>query len=287
MKILRTGLVVIVLSLFLLSCASAPDAAEPAPAPAEAPAEASPPDSAAAAAATTAPPPEQPFSLDAVMRDLTPRAGHPLFLGVSQRLRNRENELDLAILHAAEQASRYTRMFARYQIVTQRGGGSVGYLDDIRADWDAAFADQLAESVEIVAQYQDEVGTYVVASAPGIPPAPAVALGELHGAGEPAWVSRPPVIPGFIVTVGATRRSHRIRDSLDTADQDALKEILLQARSTVRMIEDRRDVDRVGTMETTTAAQNAEAILRQFLVLARYAPPDGGYYYSLVIAREE
>ncbi|TVR70274.1 MAG: hypothetical protein EA427_06250 [Spirochaetaceae bacterium] len=264
MKVPRTiwGL----LALGVLSCASSPDRS-PAPTPPEEPV--------------------QPPTLDVVMRDLTPRAGRPLFLGVSPRLHNREDEVNLALLHAAEQASRYTRMFARYRFVTQRGGGAVGYLDDIQADWDAAFADELVQRVEALETFRDEQGTYVVATVDGIPPAPVVEIDTLHGPGEPEWVSRPPVIPGFIVTVGATRRSRRIRDSLDTADQDALKEILLQAQSTVRMIEDRRDIDRVGTLETTTAAQEAEAVLRQFLVLARYAPPDGGYYYSLVVAREE
>lgn len=265
MKVLRTGWLLIVFAL--LSCASSPDQSRT-PAPAS-------------------PAPEQRFVLDEVMRDLTPRAGQPLFLGVSPPLHDREAEMARAVLHVAEQASRYTRMFAQYQFVTRRGGGTFGYLDNIQADWDATYADSLIDSVRVLQAGQDNMGTYVIATVEGIPPAPPVELGDIHGPGEPAWVSRPPEIPGFIVTVGATRRSRRIRDSIDTADEDALKEILLQTRSTVRMIEDRRDIDRVGTVETTTAAQNAEATLRQFLVLARYSPPDGRYYYSLVAAREE
>lgn len=239
------------------------------------------------AAITPSQSPESEHSLDTIMRDLAPRSGKPLFLGISPRLHNRNDEEARAVLHAAEQASRYTRMSAEYRLVTQRGGGSIGYLEDIRADWDADFADRLVDSAEITQTVQDENGTYVLATFDGIPPAPAVNIERSVGEGEPEWVARPPDIPGFLVTVGVTRRSRRLRDSIDTADEEALKEILLQARSTIRMMEDRRDVERVGTLETTTAAQEAAAVLRQYLVLARYAPPDGQYYYSLVIAREE
>ena len=229
-----------------------------------------------------------PNQLDAIMRDLSPRAGRPIFLGVSPRLRIRDDEEARAILHVAEQASRYARIGARYQLVTQRGGRSVGYLDDIQANWDADFADRLIDSVEILQTIRDDQGTYVLAQVEGIPPAPAIDMGDhLHGTDEPRWLSQPPVIPGFLVTVGVSLRSRRLRDSVDTADQEALKEILLQAGTTVRLMEERRDVDRVGTTERTTAAEDAEAVLRQFLVLARYTPPDGRYYYSLVIAREE
>lgn len=224
---------------------------------------------------------------DELIRGLRPRDGQAVFLGVSPRLHNRDNEYDQALLHAAEQASRYTRIAARYQLVTQRGGGSVGHIDEISADWDHHLADQLLETMSVLDSVQDSSGTFLLATSPRIPPAPPVVIPETHHQDEPPWISRPPEIPGFIVTVGITRRSRRIRDSLDTADQDALQEILLQAGSTVRMIQDRRDVDRVGTMETTTAAQNAEATLQQFLVLARHASADGTYFYSLVAAREE
>lgn len=234
--------------------------------------------------------PEQsarPSILDGMMRELAPQSGAPRFLGVSPRMHNREDEEDRAILHVAEQASRYVRMAASYSLVTQRGGRSIGYLENIDSAWDEQLADQLVESVEVLRTHQDDQGTFVLALVSGLPSVPVLNPDTDRTAGEPEWISRPPEIPGYLVTVGVSRRSHRLRDSLDTADQEALKEILLQARSTVRLMEERVDVERRGTIQTTTAAQNAEALLRQFLVLSRYASRDGRYYYSLVIAREE
>lgn len=234
-----------------------------------------------------APQPARPSVLDGMMRELAPRSGTPRFLGVSPRMHNRDDEEDRAILHVAEQASRYIRMAARYQLVTQREGRSIGFLENIDAAWDEQLADQLVESVTVLRTHRDDQGTFVLASVSGLPTVPVLVPDAGRTTGEPEWISRPPEIPGFLVTVGVSRRSHRLRDSLDTADQEALKEILLEARSTVRLMEERVDVDRVGTLQTIRAAQNAEALLRQFLVLSRYASSDGRYYYSLVIAREE
>jgi hypothetical protein len=226
----------------------------------------------------------------ALMADLTPRDGRPVFLGVSGRLRNRDTEYDAAVLHVAEQASRYVRFFAEYRYITETTTGSVGYLDDITGRWDADFADSLIEEVEVIREVQDNEGTYVLGTVTGIPSAPAVpALPSTDGSdgAHPAWVDTPPRIPGHITVVGITTPSRRFRDSLDRADQEALKEILLNTGTTVRMIEDLRDRDRQGTSMTVTSSQEAAATLRSFYVLARYMSPDRRYYYSLAVAREE
>lgn len=223
------------------------------------------------------------------MVDLRPHDGRPVFLGVSNRLRNRDEEEPAALLHAAEQASRYVRIAAQFRYVSQRSGRSIGYLDDIDAQWDASLADRLIESMEVIRTVRDEEGTYVLASVDGVPAPPPVDILDLSDSSgtEPRWVSLPPTVPGYIASVGISQRSMRFRDSLDTADQEALKSVLLQAGATVRLIQDAQAVERQGTREMVTSAEDASAVLRSFYVLARYASPDGRYYYSLVVAREE
>jgi hypothetical protein len=221
--------------------------------------------------------------------DLTPRDGQPLFLGVSNRLRDRDEEVGAAAAHAAEQASRYLRMAARYQLVSQRGSGGIGYLENIDAQWDVDLASRLIETVEIREVRQIDEGTLVVASLPDLPPAPTIPPGTIgpSGGDPPDWVRTTPVIPGYLVGVGTTQRSRTLRDTIDSADEEALKAVLLQAGSTVRMVEDRRSVERRGTTGTVTAEETAEAVLTGFAVIARYASADGRYHYSLAIAREE
>lgn len=223
------------------------------------------------------------------MADLRPRDGRPIFLGVANRLRNREDEETAALLHAAEQASRYTRIAAQYRYVSQRSGRSIGYVDDIDAQWDAGLADRLVESMEVLQSWQDNDGTYVLATVDELPaPPPVSTLSVAAAAGtEPSWISQTPVIPGYLVSIGISQRSMRFRDSLDTADQEALKSVLLQAGATVRMIQDAQAVERRGTREMVTSAEEASTVFRRFYVLARHASSDGRYYYSLVVAQEE
>jgi len=274
---IQAGLSVLIFATALLGCATAPS-----PSPSS-------PSSTSSPAPTTAPPQRIVVtgeSVDQFLRNLRPRENQPVFLGVATRLRNRDEEEVMAILHAAEQASRYVRMAARYQVVSQTSGRSLGVQDGITAEWDANLADRLVESVTVLQILQDNEGTYILATVDGIPPLPAISVDPSSEA-EPEWVTRPPRIPGFIVTTGVSLKSRRFRDSIDSADQEALKEILSQTSSSVRMLEDRREVDRQGTSMSTTVAQEAAATLRQFLVIARHASADGRYYYSLVIAREE
>lgn len=255
------------------------------------------------ASACTSPPPAPPETLrerepepaaasaelmPLMARDLRPRDDRPLFLGVSNRLRDRDEEIDRALLHAAEQAARYEGIRASYRYVSQRDGASSGFLEDIEADWSAARADELLETMEIVAVEQVAGGTLVSATSTAVPPVAAVpALDASNPAAQPEWVSSPPELPGHLVAVGSTLRSRSLRDSYDLADQEALKALLIQAGSTLRMIEDRRSVERQGSSRAVTSAEEAEARLSGFLVVARHAREDGQYLYTLAIARED
>jgi hypothetical protein len=134
----------------------------------------------------------------------------------------------------------------------------------------------------------DEMVFFVV-SFPELPGAPQILPGTINatGGGAPGWVRTTPEVPRHLVGVGTTQRSRTLRDTIDGADEEALKAVLLQAGSTVRMVEDRRSVERRGTTGTVTADETAEAVLTGFAVVARYVSPDGRYHYSLAIAREE
>lgn len=228
----------------------------------------------------------QPTGPEDLMRDLRPRDGKAVFLGVANRLRDRDEERDAAIRHIAEQASRYVRIRASYQYISERDGRSVGYLDNIDTAWDTAFAEQLIDSVTVLEEYQDNGGTYVLGHVDGIPAPPSIPSVTSPGEGQPAWINTPPDIPGYLSTIGIITPSRRFRDSVDRADQEALKGLLQQTGTTVRMIEDRKEQQNRTDMLVTTA-QEAEATLRNFYIVARYVDPSGRYYYSLAVAREE
>jgi hypothetical protein len=87
--------------------------------------------------------------------------------------------------------------------------------------------------------------------------------------------------------VGTAQQRRTLRDTLDFTDQEALKAILIQTGSTLRMVEDRRSVESRGTTGSVTSSEEAQATLTGFHVVARYATTDGRYHYSLAVAREE
>lgn len=241
-----------------------------------------------AAAAATQPATRSQSSAARAVTNFGGATAEQVFVGVSPPLRDRSDEEAAAILHVAEQASRARRIVARYRYISQRDGGSVGYLEDIVADWDADYADTLVDSVVVQSVLETPLGTVVHATVPEVDVAPinfdaASATGE----GLPTWVNQTPRIDGYLVAVGASQRNRRLRDSVDNADQEALKGLLLQSGTTLRMVEDRRDVERVGTTGQVTSAEEATAALRDFRIIARYVTEDERYYYSLAVAREE
>ena len=237
------------------------------------------------------PPPAEPESMNetTIVQDLRPRSSTPVFLGVANRRRDRDQEEAEAIAHVAQQASRYVRTSAIYQYVSQRGSEGIGYLDDIITDWDEQLAEERVDSVEVRPSLQTDEAPVITAHVSGLPPAPAMDHITPTGSADspPRWVSSTPEVPGYLVAVGTAQRRRTLRDTIDATDQEALKAILIQTGSTLRMVEDRRSVERRGTTGTVTSAEEARATLSRFQVVARYMTSDGTYHYSLAVAREE
>jgi hypothetical protein len=221
-------------------------------------------------------------------RNLSSSEGRPMFLGIAARQRDRSLEEEVAVRHVAEQASRYRRLGARYTILIRRTGATAGTLDNVITQWDEAGVDDVMNDVEVVETYVDQDGTYVIATVTGLPRTPVeVEAWPGLGDGEPAWVSRPPTLSGYLAGVGVAQRRRRLRDSVDFADQAALTELLLQSGASIRMSSESQTVENVGTRERVTASQEASTVLRGFYVVARYISMDGRTVYSLAVAREE
>lgn len=218
--------------------------------------------------------------------DSWPQDGRPVFIGFANRLLDREQEVAAALQNAAEQIVRFEHLTAVYQYVSQTDRRRTGSVDAVSTQWDEARAAGLVDSLEVIGREQTHDGTRVTvlghqALSGAVQPAPGVSGSR----SEPAWITQPPVIPGYIVGVGAAQRRRSMTESFAAADERALVDILLQTNATVRLLDESRTRAR-STETLTTVAQDASAELTGFLVLARYMSPNGRTFHSLAIAVE-
>jgi len=224
-----------------------------------------------------------------LMAQTVPSGGSPTFLGVAQRRRDRAEEEMAALEHVGDQVARYLQISAHYRIDFDSSGRSTFVKENILTDWRPEEGHALIEGFEVLDTFQDNDNTYVLASVPGLP-APAgvseVAAGYAgSGSDKPAWVNNPPAIPGYYVSVGITQRRRIAKDSIDFADEDALKGIIMTVLAEVDAGFWSRSVERQGeTTGTSSSSVTGTGLLNGFYIVSRWISPDGQYYYSLAIA---
>lgn len=226
-------------------------------------------------------PAQQPSSFLAVLWDTTPDEGNPVFCGVSARQLDRDEEKQRALEDAARQASMYFGLIGQAKFLKQKTTGSIGYLRDIDIGYDEELAAQLVDRLEIILEYQDRRSTFVKVILPSITmEAVPYNLGPIPGK-SPAWILTPPEIPGKLVGVGVAQRKRLPSDSIATADEKAVEELLAQVSIQIQTIQSERTIDSVGTLHDTTSLEVAKAELDGYYVLSRWQ--EGNYYYTLAI----
>ncbi len=215
-----------------------------------------------------------------------PLDDRPVFIGYSNRMLDREQEVEAALRNAAEQVSRFELMTAVYQYVAQTDGRRTGSVDSVVTDWDESVVPDLIGSLEVLRREQLLDGTIVYTSVNRTIQSPLPAMNSVIAtSSQSGWVRQPPEIPGYIVGVGVAQRRRTMAESLAAADERALVDILLQTNATIRLLEESRTRER-STQTLTTVAQEATATLGGFLVLARHVSSDRRTFYSLAVAQE-
>jgi hypothetical protein len=225
-----------------------------------------------------------------MMRDTSPVVdGVPVFFGASPRMKNRTEELKEAVLHTARQAARYRFLRAEYQVVTRRAGTGTAYEEIREAHWESEDAAELAEHAQILSEFQDHRGTYVLVSYPSLPAASGVLQAvpglETQIDSEPSWITAQPEIPGYLSAAGVALRRRRLPDSIDASDEAAMTALLEQQVVVLRQVQEGYVRSRDGTAERAISYHTARAELVGFYVISRWVSPDDRYMYSLAVVR--
>ncbi len=198
----------------------------------------------------------------------------PVFVGISSRRRDREEENAYALEHAAEQAARYQGFDASYVSITRDGVRARG-VEHLEVNWNEAKADELLEEMDVVETFVNDRGTVVLATSDSLR---AISIPvELTSAGQrpPHWITRAPSLGGLTVGVGVVETGRDLQRSVDRADAEALTEILRTHELSLiaEQYGDRRIRD-----------ERAVASVSRFYVVERYFSEDGRSLYSLAIA---
>ena len=217
-----------------------------------------------------------------IARSLPNNEGN-LFVGFSERLRDRDQEQAYAIDHIAEQAARRREISVRYRLLYERSTASTGYLDDIDLSWNDRLEGEIIPTITPLSVKRLSTGTVVLARLPSHHAVPTISLPSGNEY-PPAWLSTPPRIEGYEFAVGSALRARTVRESIDQADEAALTALIAQRSATIEVIRTTRETSPRGTMAYTVGKSTSEQTVHGFLVIARTISRDGRYFHSLAIA---
>ena len=210
-----------------------------------------------------------------------PRAETPRFFGVSPRLADREEELQVALRNAAIQAARFVHLRGEAVFYTEQQSSRSGYIHSVTIDDDMELAVALSDSLLPEGVWRDDDGSYVL-FALGSHQIDRIEFSPRNASGAPVWLEIVPEIPGYYVGVGSAQRSRLVTDSIEKSDKQALSALLSQLEVKIISGQGDRAVEGRGTSSSTTNLSIARGELRGFYILDRWIAADGSFF-SLAI----
>jgi hypothetical protein len=221
-----------------------------------------------------------------VVLSTTPINNQPTFLGVSPRLKNREDEHAVLVQSAAIQAARYIRLSGEATLYSRRTARGTGYIHSISIDDDYALAAELESSLEpagIHAFENGSFGRFVLTGFPSI----AIGYSVPSGVRAPRWRTAVPGIDGHFVGVGFAARKRLLVDTIENADREALYAIL--AEIAVEVQSERFEVVSSGSVSQSggTNLERAKGEITGFYILDRWIDENGSVYSLAVCPRIE
>ena len=211
--------------------------------------------------------------------------GSLLFLGTSFPMVSRESEVETCIENAARQAAQYAGIAAVVSSFQVSLNGETGYAEDIRLFYNQNIIPMLISEAEIRTMHQNDTGSYGLIRFPSLMALPGSKLNsDMFSSGKavPGWINTLPPLDSHFIGLGLSRPKIRFADSIATADEAAVAEILTQMATTVDVAADvRQSSGKNGFTEKNY--QYSTAMIRGVRVIARWRDPDMDYFYSLAV----
>lgn len=219
-----------------------------------------------------------------------------VFTGISAPLISREKMIQEALYQCARSIAISQRMQVSAKLVSESSSvkGLISYAAEGNAVyWESEIGSILSRLELLEVRGNEKIGIVVVAADPEIPASARPYKQTLAEDGKPDWISRLPVVPGYIFAVGETMEYRFIRDSIEAADFAAAKALIEISPAAVT---EARSYS-VSKKLSTAASENdmieggilqvTDGILENFLVTARWYDPDLKRFYSLASVKLE
>jgi len=197
------------------------------------------------------------------------------------RKANREEEILQARYEIAKQAAIFNSVIVETKFATKSNNRQAGTLESIYTSFDESLITHLYDDVHIIHHFRDSKGTYVFAVTNILSK---IKIDSIK-IKEHDWMYNIPVIPGFLVSVGAVQRSRYPIDSMKKADEQAMANLAKQINVSIKT--KRHDVEVDGGTSGFIEIQYEEsnATLNGFYVLSRWSGINEDYYYTLALCK--
>lgn len=216
------------------------------------------------------------------MWNTAPDNGKLLFSSFIPRRAFRDEEIELAILGGARQASIMYNSKVDARFAVKSNNRDLGYLEAIDIQYDKALAEDLKLQIKIRNHFIDNEGSYILAELDGV--IFKGSFSDMSVPGEdPDWLYNIPVIPGYLVSVGSVQRSRYKIDSIIKADEQALANLAKQVSVIVKAKRTDRDSEVSGSSFNETNYEVTSTFVRGFYVLGRWSTDNGNTYHTLAI----
>lgn len=216
------------------------------------------------------------------MWDTAPDNGKLLFSSFIPRRAYREDEIKLAILDSARQASILYNSKIDAKFAVKSNNRDLGYLEAIDVQYDKTLAGDIQSKIVIRHHFVDNDGTYTLAELDGVK-----FQGEFtdlsDSEGEPGWLYNVPEISGYLTSIGSVQRSRYKIDSIRKADEQALANLAKQVSVIVKAKRTDRDSEVSGSAFSETNYEVTSTFVRGFYVLGRWSTDNGNTYHTLAV----
>ncbi len=209
------------------------------------------------------------------------------FVAAGSRRSNREEEKLLALENAALQAGVFSEFWGSSQdfmISNQQGANFTGRT---RAYYDGEAMDLAMKNMKAREIWVTEEGTWVKFQLER-PEIPHLNWQPDYVGGKPSWINKPPVIPGWIVTVGLGAEQSTLVRTFKRADEAALAAMILRihGENSSMAIEKTQSSETWSRTEISSASYGKGfGSIRGFVVIARWHDKSG--VWSLAVCPEE